>query len=302
MSDYKIFMGSWCFVFGFPVPATLDQVVKVLSAFEFDGIALGAGFTNHAAPEQFPTKASRQELVSKINGYNLEIAGYAMDPYCMPWATGDADVLKKYDEYFASCLQMASDIGAAKMRVDPGSFGPLPLGADYNAIWDRVATTFKAKAKMAADVGVTLLWEPETGQIYVKASEIVKMVEDVGESNFLIDYDCGHAQAISVLGHNQIQPVETFEDGQLGYIKALEGKIGSVGLNDNDNTTWMNLFGTHLGMGKGVLDFDAIVPALIASGFRGPWWGFDSIPMSPDVWTDAWNGLPRIRELLDKYL
>ncbi|MCO6449538.1 MAG: sugar phosphate isomerase/epimerase [Caldilineales bacterium] len=302
MSDYKIFMGSWCFVFGFPKPASLDQVVKVLSAFGFDGIALGAGFTGHAAPDQFPTKQSRKELVDWISSYNLEIAGYAPDPYCMPWATGDADVLKAYEEYFASCLQMAADIGSSKIRVDPGSFGPLARGVDYNAVWDRVVTTFQKQAKMAADVGVTMLWEPETGQVFVKPSEIVKLLDDVGADNFMLDYDCGHAQAISVLGHNQIQPVETFEDGQLGYIKSLKGKIGSVGLNDSDNTTWMNLFGTHLGLGRGVLNFDEIVPALIDSGFRGPWWGCDAIPMSPDAWADAWTGIATMRELLDKYL
>jgi sugar phosphate isomerase/epimerase len=251
--DYKIYMGSWCFTFGFPNPASLDTVISVLSAFGFDGIALGAGFSGHAAPDQFPDNASRNALVERIEKAGLEIAGYAPDPYCMPWATGDEGVLKEYEAYFERCLSMASDIGSPAMRVDPGSFGPLARDADYNAIWDRVVNTFKKQAQLAAEEGITLMWEPETGQIYVKPSEIVKLVDDIG-------------------------------------------------VNDCDNNTCENLFGTHLGLGRGVLDIEGIIASIIASGFRGPWWGFDAIPMSPVVWTDAWNGIEEVRTLLDKLL
>lgn len=302
MSKYKLYMGSWCFAFGFPTPASLETVVKVLSAFGFDGIALGAGFSSHAAPEQFPTKESRTALVDMISSHNLEIAGYAPDPYCMPWATGPEEVLKEYKAYFESCLKMAHDVGAPVIRVDPGSFGPLARDADYDVVWDRVVTTFKQQSKMAADLGMGLRWEVETGQVFVKPSEVVKLIEEVDEDNFMLDYDCGHAQAVSVLAHNQVQPLEKCDEGQVGFIKMLNGKIGSVGINDCDNTTVMNEFATHLGLGKGVLDYDLIIPALIESGYKGPWWAVDAIPMSPDVWTDAWNGREQLSALLDKYL
>ncbi len=292
-------MGSWCFVFGFEKPATLDQVLSVLSSFGYDGVSLGAGFTGHAAPDQFPDKSSRQKLVDKVKSYNLEISGYAPDPYCFPWATDDG-ALNKYEEYFDQCLQMAADIGAPGMRVDPGSFGPLPYDTDRKKVWDRVSSTFKKQAKKAAERGVQLNWEPETGQIYVKPTEIAKMVDDVGEPNFKIDYDFGHGQAISVLAHNQVQPLEKPENGQFDYIKMLKGKIGTVGINDNDNETWQNLFGTHLGIGRGVLDIEKIFNAIVDSGFEGPWWGFDAIPMGPIVWTDAWNGITVVRDLLKK--
>jgi sugar phosphate isomerase/epimerase len=298
----KIYMGSWCFTFGFEHPASLETVVRVLSAFGFDGIAIGAGFTGHAPVEKYPDARSRKALVDMIQSHGLEIAGYTPDPYCMSWATGDENVLSAYDTYFSSCLKMGSDIGAPVMRVDTGSFGPLARGADYNSIWSRVVGTFRKQAKMAAKEGMTLVWEPETGQIFVKPSEIVKLVDDVGERNFKISYDFGHAQAISVLGHNQVQPLEKLANGQLDFIRMLRGKIGDVGFNDSDNNTYENLFGTHLGLGKGVLNFDVLLPAIVESGFEGPWWALDTIPMSPVVWTDAWNGIHSVRKLLEKYL
>jgi sugar phosphate isomerase/epimerase len=299
----KIYMGSWCFTFGFERPASLETVIKVLSAFGFDGISVGAGFANNHAPvEKFPDKKSRDGLVGLINSYDLEVAGYAPDPYCMPWATGDETFLAAYETYFGASLSMAADIGAPVMRVDPGSFGPLAREADYSAVWDRVVRTFTKQAAMAADLGITLVWEPETGQVFVKPSEIIRLLDQVDSPNFKVSYDFAHAQAIAVLGHNQVQPVEILENGQLEFIKMLRGRIGDVGFNDNDNNTFSNLFGSHLGLGRGILDFDAIVPAIIDSGFTGPWWGLDTIPMSPIVWTDAWNGLPTVRELLGKYL
>jgi sugar phosphate isomerase/epimerase len=301
-STPKVYMGSWCFTFGFERPASLETVVKVLSAFGFDGISLGAGFADHVTVEKFPDKASRAGLVDFIQSHELEIAGYAPDPYCMPWATGDESVLAAYESYFRASLSMAADIGAPVMRMDPGSFGPLGREADYGAAWDRVVRTFAKQAAMAADSGVLLVWEPETGQIFVKPSEIVGILNEVDSPHLKISYDFAHAQAISVLSHNQVQPLEKLEGGQLEFIEMLRGRIGDVGINDNDNNTYENLFGAHLGLGRGVLDLDVITQAIIDSGFSGPWWGLDVIPMSPIVWTDAWNGLPEVRELLARHL
>lgn len=298
----KVYMGSWCFTFGFERPASLETVIKVLSAFGFDGISIGAGFADHAPVDRYPDKASRAGLVDLVHRHGLEIAGYTPDPYCMPWATGDQSVLAAYEGYFRDSLTMAADLGAPVMRVDPGSFGPLPRDADYTAVWDRVVSTFSAQAAMAADLGITLLWEPETGQVFVKPSEIVGILDAVDSPNLMISYDFAHAQAISVLAHNQLQPLEQLQNGQVEFIQMLHGRIGDVGFNDNDNNTYQNLFGSHLGLGRGVLDMDAILTAIIASGFTGPWWGLDTIPMGPIVWTDAWNGLPTVRDLLTRHL
>lgn len=303
MTTPKVYMESWSFTFGFDRPASLEQVIAVLSAFGFDGISIGAGFANNHAPvDRFPDKASRAGLVELVHAHNLEVAGYAPDPYCMPWATGGETVLTAYTKYFDDSLSMASDLGAPIMRVDSGSFGPLPRDADYYAVWDRVVTTFTRQAQQAADEGIVLVWEPDTGQVFAKPSEILQLVTDVGSENFKVSYDFGHGQAIAVMGHNQLQPVEQLKGGQIELITMLSGHIGDVGISDTDNNTWSNLFGNHLGLGRGVLDFEAILPAIIESGFRGPWWGLDVIPLGPIAWTDAWNGLPIVRDLLKRHL
>ena len=60
--EAKVCRGTWCMAFGFePKLATMEQVAKVLSAFEYDGIELG-GFFDHCTVERFPDKASRSKL------------------------------------------------------------------------------------------------------------------------------------------------------------------------------------------------------------------------------------------------
>ena len=114
---------------GSPQPASLEQVVKVLSAFGYDGIEL-AGFFDHATVERYPDKDSRKKLVDWIHSHDLEIVGYAPGPYGdfgkFPWATGGDDALKGYLDLFEQSIQFCVDCGIPAMRVDPGDFGPAP--------------------------------------------------------------------------------------------------------------------------------------------------------------------------------
>jgi sugar phosphate isomerase/epimerase len=305
MPEAKICRGSWCLGFGFERPATLEQVVKVLSAFEYDGIEL-AGFFDHVTLEKYPDKASRKKLVEYIHGHDLELAGYAPGPYGdfgrLPWATGPQSVLDEYMAFFEASLQLCVDCGIEAMRIDPGDFGPLPRDADYDAVWDRVVTTFRKHAERGAEYGITMLWELETGQLFHKASEAVKLFEDVNHPNLKLMYDFGHVHASIALAHNQLQPVERLAGGHLEFIKLMKGRIGHMHVCDNDNNTWQNAFGTHLAIGQGVLDFDALFPAIVDSGYTGKWWAVDTVPMGPQAWADTWTDKFVLDALLDKHV
>jgi sugar phosphate isomerase/epimerase len=303
--EAKICRGSWCPAFGLDPMPSLEQTLKVYSAFGYDGIEVG-GFFDHATLERYPDSASRAELRDEIASYDLEVAGYAPGPYGdfgrFAWATGDEEALAGYKQYFEDSLQLAADIGSPSMRIDPGDFGPLAREADYQAAWDRVVSTFQEHARRGREEGILMLWEYETGQIFTKPSEVVALLEAVGDDNLKLIYDSGHFQAGAVLAHNQVQPVEKLEGGQVEFIEMLKGHLGHIHLCDNDNETYENLFGTHLGFGKGVVDFDAVVPAILDAGYDGKWWAVDSIPMSSDAWGDTWDGKFFLEDLLDKYV
>lgn len=303
--EAKISRGSWCLAFGMdPIPS-LEQVVDVLSAFGYDGIEL-AGFFDHATIEKYPDAASRKKLVDWLSSKNLEIAGYAPGPYGdfgrLPWATGGDDVVAEYEKFFADHLQFCVDCGITAMRVDPGDFGPLAHDADYGKAWDRVVTMFRQHAERGAEAGVTMLWELESGQIFVKPSEAVKLLEDVGHDNLQLMFDVGHVEACCVLAHNQVQPQERLEGGQVEFVKLMAGKIGHMHVCDSDSNTWHNAFGTHLGIGKGIVDFDALIPAVVDSGYTSKWWSVDAIPMTAETWADTWSDRMALDALLDKHV
>lgn len=303
--EAKISRGSWCLAFGMdPVPS-LEQVVDVLSAFGYDGIEL-AGFFDHATIEKYPDAASRKKLVDWISGKNLEIAGYAPGPYGdfgrLPWATGGDDVVAEYETFFEDHLQFCVDCGITAMRVDPGDFGPLPRDVDYDKTWDRVVTMFQKHAERGAEAGITMLWELESGQLFVKPSEAVKLLNDVGHDNLQLMFDVGHVEACCVLAHNQVQPQERLEGGQVEFVKMMAGKIGHMHVCDTDSNTWHNAFGTHLGIGKGVVDFDALIPAVVDAGYTSKWWSVDAIPMTSETWADTWTDRMTLDALLDKHV
>lgn len=303
--EAKISRGSWCLAFGMdPVPS-LEQVVDVLSAFGYDGIEL-AGFFDHATVEKYPDAASRKKLVDWLSRKNLEIAGYAPGPYGdfgrLPWATGGDDVVAEYEKFFEDHLQFCVDCGIPAMRVDPGDFGPMARDVDYDRTWDRVVTTFRKHAERGAEVGVTMLWELESGQLFVKPSEAVKLLEDVGHDSLQLMFDVGHIEACCVIAHNQVQPQERLEGGQVEFVKMVAGKIGHMHVCDTDSNTWHNAFGTHLGIGKGVVDFDALIPAVVDSGYTSEWWSVDAIPMTAETWADTWSDRMALDALLDKHV
>jgi sugar phosphate isomerase/epimerase len=304
--EAKICRGSWCLAFGFDPMPTLEQVVKVLSAFGYDGIEL-AGFFDHATVEKYPDEASRKKLAQWITEeHGLELVGYAPGPYGdfgrLPWATGSEEVVAEYEACFEAYLKFCVDTGIPSMRVDPGDFGPLPRDVDYDKTWDRVVTMFKKHAERGRDEGVEMLWELESGQIFVKPSEAVKLLNDVGDDNLTLMYDIGHVEACAVLAHNQVQPQERLAGGQLEFVEMMKGKIGHMHVCDTDSNTWHNAFGTHLGIGKGVIDFDALIPAVLDAGYTSKWWSVDAIPMNADSWADTWSDRMTLDALLDKHV
>ncbi|MEI6404067.1 MAG: TIM barrel protein, partial [Actinomycetota bacterium] len=173
--------------FGFKNMATLDQTIRVLGAFNYDGIELG-GFFDHATLERFPTAQSRKELGKWIADNGMVVAGIAPGPYGdlgrLPWATGDDAVYKEYLGWFEEFLQFCVDVGSPALRIDPGSFGPLPYGTDYNATYARVVETYTEHAEKGADVGVAMLWEAECPQPFNKPREVIRIMNDVPHPNF----------------------------------------------------------------------------------------------------------------------
>ncbi len=112
-------------------------------------------------------------------------------------------------------------------------------------------------------------------------------------------YDTCHGQMVGVNGARQEGEKETFRT-QVEFLRFLSGRINHVHLIDSDNTCHKNDTGNdetsaHPPFGTGVVDFDAVMPALIQA-YRLPhdWWTIDLC-----FYPDAWAATERCKKFMD---
>ena len=92
--------------FGFEKIATFEQVAKVLSAFDYDGIEVGASSTTSRS------SASRTRRVERSSSGGSTTISASRSPasppaptatsFRLPWATGSQDVYDEYLKFFES--------------------------------------------------------------------------------------------------------------------------------------------------------------------------------------------------------
>jgi sugar phosphate isomerase/epimerase len=293
--DKKLAIGSWAYTFG-PYetdPIALDEVVRRLGALGFDGVELN-GFAPHAHPELYPTKDSRRRLVELLSEHGLEAAGYAPDFGGAPPATAPGG---EYDQLFRRYLEFCVDCGIGTLRVDAVSEpGTVEVGQEQ-AIMDRVARTWRRCAQAAQDAGVLVVWEFEPGFLFNKPSQVLGVLDRVDHPNFKALFDSCHAHLCATQAARQVGTPEYLPGGAVEFAGLLDGKIGRVHLIDSDNSLHDGKTSTHAPFGTGVLDFPAIVSAVLAAGYTDAWWTADLC-----FWPHAWEATAGAKEFMTTLL
>lgn len=296
MKGIRLSIGSWAYCFGpykdNPVP--FDTIIKKLSELRFDGVELG-GFPPHPHPAEFDTKVKRAELRKKVADSGLEFSGLAADLWSCPIIPAADN--SKWLSTFERNLEFASDLGIDCIRVDsvspPDIFEKEKI--DPKVGWDRLRNTFCIAAMKAADCGIRVVYEFEPGFAFNKPSEIVRLVEEVDHRNFSILYDTCHAHTCAALGARQPGQKETLAGGALELLTRLRGRVGHVHMIDSDNTLHNGETSTHAPFGRGVLDFDRLIPEILRSGCPTNWWTIDLC-----FWPNAWEVTADAKTFLER--
>jgi sugar phosphate isomerase/epimerase len=279
----KISIGTWAYCVGpyMDKPVPFGEVVTGLKKLGFDGLELGA-FFSHPNPENHPTKESRKTLKDLVESSGLVFSGIATDMWDYPGHPSHlADATDGGVAYLATAkknLEFTRDLGITLFRVDtvqPPDI--LEKGVDKNQAMDRVVKTWQQVCKMAADMGILVTWEFEPGFVFNRPSDIVTIVNAVGEKNFGAMYDTCHAYTVAVAGQRQTGgPKEVSPNGMLDLAQKLRGKINAIQIIDCDGS--LNAHGTsvHWVFGQGKIDFAPILKELSAhSGCPHDWWTID---------------------------
>jgi len=294
----KVSVGTSAFALGAyssnPIP--LEKVADRLQELNFQGVEL-FGAKPYGHPDDYPTRGDRKKLVEIFKKRGLEISNYGADfAGCSP-ASNDAEERSKYRRLFTKNLQFCVDCGIPSMRVDTVNEPPLPPGVEYDTAWQRVVDTWHSCAEEADEEGVLMVWEFEPGFMFNKPHEVIKMVEEVDHPNFKVLFDVCHAHMCSVVAARQERPLDRLEGGEVEFAKLLKGKIGYVHLIDSDNTLHDNWTSTHAPFGRGVVDFDAVVDAILQAGYKDNWWTIDLC-----FWPKAWEVLEDSKRFVDNLL
>lgn len=290
----KISIGTWAYSIGpyanNPVP--WDEIVSKLAALGFDGLELG-GFGIHPNPDIMPDKESREKCKKQVADAGLAFSGLAANLWGEKLINTDDN--SHYLDEFRKNLQFCVDLGIPGIRVDCVQPPTIFAEVDADTARKRVVTTWKRCAREAADKGVYVTWEFEPGFAFNKPSDILRIVDEVGDDNFGVQFDTCHAHMVAAVGARQPGKKETLPGGAVELARKLRGKINHLHLIDSDGTLHGDETSTHAPFGTGVLDFDALLPELSRSGIKHNWWTIDLC-----FWPDAWTVTADCKKAIDK--
>lgn len=292
----RLSVGSWAYLFNQDVPTNdFGEVLAKLQQLGFDGVELG-GFAPHPHPAGLD-RTGRQRLRAEVADRGLAFSGLAADLWKLKLLS--TDDVGPYVAEFARNVAFAEDLGITLIRVDSVEPPAAAAAAGAERAFDRAVAAWDLCSKLAADRGLTVCWEFEPGFAFNKPSEIVAVVDAVrsrGNPNFGALYDTCHAHMCAGVGANQVGEPETLPGGALELLEKLRGKITHLHVIDSDGTLNEHNTSTHAPFGRGVLDFDRLLPVMENTGVAHDWWCIDLC-----FWPDAWTVTADSKRFLDRY-
>ena len=300
----RISIGTWAYAIGpyteGPIP--FSEVVDRLADLGFCGLELG-GFGEYSNPDALESKDGRDEVRQLWESRGLGCSGLAAgfgDEKLITATTRDP-----YLAAFKKNAQYCNDLGIEVIRVDtiepPGTLGkapgeePVAMAVDYDDALNRVVSTWKECCKIAVDRGLRVVWEFEPGLAFNKPSDVFRVLDRVDEDNFYTLFDTCHANMVAVHGARQVGQKETLPGGVTELAQRLEGKLGRLHLIDSDGTLHDGGTSNRLPFGLGELDFDEIMPALVAGNCPDDWWTIDL-----GFWPDPWQATADCKQFVDQ--
>lgn len=226
---------------------SLSDAIKRLADIGYDGIEIWAD-RPHGWPRDFD-KAKRRELRELVRSYGTEISSLCPFFGDLNFASMNPGIRQETVKQTKEAIEMARDLEAKVVLVVPGRLF-VPGVPPPDKVWNYAVKDLQECAKYAEDNGIVLGLENVYETYFVvTADDMLRMIKDVG-SDYL--------RAIPDVAN--INPISS----PMGFIEKLKEYIVEVHLSDNDGSA-----AAHLPLGKGTIDFDALVKKLKESGYDG---------------------------------
>ena len=233
---------------------SLSDAIGHIAELGYRGVEIMADL-----PHAWPATTTRDEIASirarfeaaslticNVNACTMNGVGDFSHP---SWIEPDDAYRRKRIEHTAAALHLAADLGAPSVTTQPG--GPMEPDMSYEWARDTFVAGLQKVLPVAADLGVTLLVQPQPWQLILNSGQFLDLAERVGSPAFALDLDIGQLHCVG-------EPMaET--------IKRLRHVARHYHIEDIADTRAYE----PLVPGRGVIDFASVWRAIRATGYDG---------------------------------
>lgn len=277
----KISYNTWSYSSFFVwVPSyTLDETIKRIASLGYDGIEIGA-----AAPHAYPPHLGadrRAQVRDLLQEHGIALSSMLPAPSGGPGnnpASPNIEERRATVAHYKELAELVALWGGKTLIYLPGW---TIFGTSRRQAWAWSREVLTEVAHAIAHTGVTLVIEPTSHDtnLCVSADDAIELMQDVDLPNVKLMFDTFHV--------NYSREVNT------DYVYKMGADLKHIHISDND----------RLPPGKGVIDFPAVVDALIDidfDGFLTMETGFHRRGIEPDQ--DAREGIDYLRPLVQRKL
>lgn len=257
---------------------SIPEILSTARSVGYDGVEI-APFHVCASVEDLGP-ARRKEIAGQAKDLGIRIVGLhwlLASPPGLHLSAREEAVRRRTTEYLGSLLRFAGDLGGDRVIFGSPNQRSVEPGEDPERAWKLAAETLRPCGPIAGDCGVRFLIEPlhpaETNFINT-VEEALRFIEEIDHPSFGLILDC--------------KAMSGMPDGIEGTLKKFGGLADHFHANEPSG----------LGPGMGDVDFDPILEALVASGYRGGWLSIEPFSYDPDPVTVARRGVETLRASL----
>ena len=246
----------------------LTEVIPRLAALGYQGIELNAQtfplFGPHVTPEL--SAEGRAEIRHLAGDHAMELSSISAHNFSLvSLVDPDHRERQRHLDYIKGCIDLATDVGTDIVHVVAGH---PPDGVSREQAWGWLLEGLATCIHYAAEQDVALALEAVVGSIVANMSDLSRLLADLGEDKLYVNFDPSH--------------LVVADEDPAEWVKALGPLIVHLHVKDArkipagfefpplpEGTMRVTTEFEYLRLGKGVIDFGAMVGALREIGYEG---------------------------------
>lgn len=232
----------------------IETALRRIAELGYQGVELMAD-----EPHLWPATTTKEEIgrtravltetglrISNINAFMMN----AIEDFWHPsWIEPDRSYRAKRVDHTIAALRMAAELGAPSITTEPG--GPLPDGMSREEAIAIFADGLGEALRVAEEVDVWLLVEPEPDLLIENRDEFYRFAADMSSPRFGLNFDVGHFYCVA--------------DDVPDAVSALSPWTRHYHLED----IAASRVHEHLIPGHGAIDFGRVLRAIEGTGYDG---------------------------------